>query len=118
MADSGAYTARFAGAAVAGSLELGIFHPVDTVAKRLMNSQRTVDRYNFQELIFQEKAKGRVGEKMLSLFPGFGYGAIYKISQRVYKFGGQPIVKEKYKGFFQPQSKAGKTLCDGVAGAT
>jgi ABC-type sugar transport system substrate-binding protein len=28
-----------------------------------------------------------------SLFPGLGFGAGYKILQRVYKFGGQPYVK-------------------------
>jgi hypothetical protein len=28
-----------------------------------------------------------------SLFPGLGFGAGYKVMQRVYKFGGQPFVK-------------------------
>ena len=33
-------------------------------------------------------------KKYGSLFPGIGYGAVYKICQRVYKFGGQPYAKE------------------------
>lgn len=31
---------------------------------------------------------------MLSLFPGLGYAAAYKILQRVYKYGGQPFVRD------------------------
>ena len=31
---------------------------------------------------------------ILSLFPGIGFGAVYKVLQRVYKFGGQPVVKD------------------------
>lgn len=34
--------ARFAGSASSGILELIIFHPVDTVAKRLMSNQTKV----------------------------------------------------------------------------
>lgn len=36
--------ARFAGSASSGILELIIFHPVDTVAKRLMSNQNKVRR--------------------------------------------------------------------------
>ena len=32
-----------------------------------------------------------------SLFPGIGFGAVYKILQRVYKFGGQPVLKDWMK---------------------
>ena len=43
------------------------------------------------QVIFKEAAaRGTVG-KYLSLFPGLGFGAGYKILQRVYKFGGQVI---------------------------
>jgi hypothetical protein len=30
----------------------------------------------------------------MSLFPGLGYAAGYKIAQRVYKFGGQPYFRD------------------------
>lgn len=39
--------ARFAGSASSGILELIIFHPVDTVAKRLMSNQNKVTRERF-----------------------------------------------------------------------
>jgi hypothetical protein len=40
--------ARFAGSASSGILELIIFHPVDTVAKRLMSNQTKV-QYGFRQ---------------------------------------------------------------------
>lgn len=111
--------ARFGGAGTAGAAELLIFHPVDTVAKRLMNNQEKLTGANWQKVIFQEKAQAGFGQKYGSLFPGIGYGAIYKVTQRVYKFGGQPYVKE----FLQKQvggadgSATRQFLLNGVAGS-
>lgn len=112
---AGTASARFAGSGCAGALELALFHPVDTIAKRLMNNKD--DSLSMKKVIFQEKAELDALSKVKSLFPGIGYGAVYKISQRVYKFGGQPYVKEFVKGQFAPKSKAGKTFCDGLAGS-
>ena len=41
------------------------------------------------QVIFKEAAARGTLSKYLSLFPGLGFGAGYKILQRVYKFGGQ-----------------------------
>lgn len=41
------------------------------------------------QVIFKEAAHAATMKKYLSLFPGLGFGAGYKILQRVYKFGGQ-----------------------------
>jgi hypothetical protein len=38
-------------------------------------------------------AKGSL-TKYMSLFPGLGFAAGYKIMQRIYKFGGQPFVND------------------------
>jgi hypothetical protein len=93
----GKSTARIAGAACAGALELIIFHPVDTIAKRLMS---TKDKYivpgetrqRLSKIIFKDKINAPILQKYSSLFPGLGFAAGYKILQRVYKFGGQPFV--------------------------
>lgn len=114
---SGTASARFLGAGCAGALELALFHPVDTVAKRLMNNKEQFSSANWKKVIFQEKAELDALSKAKSLFPGIGYGAVYKISQRVYKFGGQPYVKDFAKSVYKPTGKAGKTFCDGLAGA-
>lgn len=45
-------TARFLGSASSGILELLIFHPVDTVAKRLMSNQ-TKATGNLSQVIFK-----------------------------------------------------------------
>ncbi|KAJ2005815.1 high copy suppressor of abf2 [Coemansia thaxteri] len=96
-------TARLLGAGASGILELFTFHPVDTLSKRLMsNTERifgggqsmgeSLGRLN--QVVFRDAAgKATVG-KYLSLFPGLGYAAGYKVAQRIYKFGGQPVVRD------------------------
>jgi len=86
--------ARFAGSGIAGMCELMLFHPVDTVAKRLMNSQEELTKQNYRRILFQKAANEGAFKKYSSLFGGFGYGALYKVSQRIYKFGGQPVLND------------------------
>ncbi|ORZ41358.1 mitochondrial carrier domain-containing protein [Catenaria anguillulae PL171] len=100
-------TARFVGAATSGALELICFHPVDTIAKRLMSNQsvkvfgpgmsfaQSTDAAS--KIIFRDAYSKPAGARYLSLFPGLGFAAGYKVLQRVYKFGGQPIVKDYIK---------------------
>ncbi|PXF44004.1 putative mitochondrial carrier [Gracilariopsis chorda] len=96
-------TARVAGSAFAGVVELFGFHPVDTVAKRLMNSPDTirtrgvstaVAMEGYSRIIFRDAHGAGALKKYTSLFPGLSFAAGYKILQRVYKFGGQPFVRE------------------------
>ena len=104
------FNARLAGSALAGMCELSLFHPVDTISKRLMNSQVDLTRLNFHTVIFQDKANSNFLSKAASLFPGFGYGALYKVSQRIYKFGGQPFVNEMIqKRVFEKSSERTRT---------
>ena len=87
--------ARFAGAGSAGVLELALFHPVDTISKRLMSNKTKVTTVKaFNQTVFKQNAEAAIGKKLMSLFPGFGYAAGYKILQRIYKYSGQPIVKD------------------------
>jgi hypothetical protein len=86
---SGKAEARLLGSAIAGISELIIFHPVDTVAKRLMAnesqlivaSSMSTTAHNFSQVIFRDAAGGSVSSKVGSLFPGLGFGAAYKILQ-------------------------------------
>lgn len=87
--------ARLLGSGSAGIAELAIFHPVDTVAKRLMsNSTKVTTAAQFNTVIFKSYADAGVGRKFFSLFPGLGYAAGYKVLQRIYKYGGQPFVRD------------------------
>ncbi|KAI0561176.1 mitochondrial carrier protein [Gracilaria domingensis] len=104
--------ARVTGSAFAGVVELFGFHPVDTVAKRLMNSPDTIRTRGvsttmamegYSRIIFREAHGAGAFRKYTSLFPGLSFAAGYKILQRVYKFGGQPFVREMMERRFGSQ---------------
>ena len=94
--------ARLVGSGTSGILELLGFHPVDTVAKRLMNNTKPVfggvpmsqSLTLLNQIIFKDSANAGTLKKYLSLFPGLGAAAGYKILQRMYKFGGQPFAND------------------------
>lgn len=96
--------ARLSGSAFAGVVELFGFHPIDTVAKRLMNNASTIRQpgmtaamamEGYSRVIFREAhSETNILRKYASLFPGLSFAAGYKILQRMYKFGGQPFVRE------------------------
>lgn len=73
-------------------------------------------------IIFREHAGAPLAKRMLSLFPGLGYAAGYKVAQRVYKFGGQPyfndILTKNYKGSFTNAfgERKGKLMMQATAG--
>ena len=114
--------ARFSGAGIAGMCELMLFHPVDTIAKRLMNSSECLTRENYSRILFRHTAEAGVFSKYSSLFGGFGYGALYKVSQRIYKFGGQPVLNDfLHSTVFAPSSggssSSSKFWSNAVSGA-
>ncbi|KAG0205280.1 hypothetical protein BGX28_003082 [Mortierella sp. GBA30] len=124
--------ARLCGSGTSGFLELMIFHPIDTVAKRLMSNQTRlfgpgqpirVGLAATNKVIFKDAADAAFLKKYASLFPGLGFAAGYKIMQRVYKFGGQPFVNEflnqHYKSKFHNMfgDKTGKTMIHATAGS-
>ncbi|KAJ3065416.1 hypothetical protein HDU98_011219 [Podochytrium sp. JEL0797] len=98
-------TSRLLGSGLSGILELVCFHPVDTIAKRLMNStqkpfangQTTSEGLKvLNEVIFRDAAHKGLLTKYGSLFPGIGFAAGYKVLQRMYKFTGQRQVKDYF----------------------
>lgn len=74
-------------------------------------------------VIFREHATAPLTRKMLSLFPGLGYAAGYKVSQRIYKFGGQPyfndILNKNFKTSFTNTfgERKGKMMMQATAGS-
>ncbi|KAG0226724.1 Mitochondrial GTP/GDP carrier protein 1 [Actinomortierella wolfii] len=122
--------ARLCGSGTSGFLELMIFHPIDTVAKRLMSNQTRIGGQglsvaiaNTNKVIFKDAYNAPYLKRYASLFPGLGFAAGYKIMQRVYKFGGQPFVNEflnrNYKSSFDRifGEKTGKTMMHATAGS-
>ena len=99
-----------------------VFHPVDTIAKRLMSNKSKVWG-NLSNVIFREHATAPLGRRLLSLFPGLGYAAGYKVSQRIYKFGGQPwfndLISSNFKSSFTNTfgERKGKMMMQATAGS-
>lgn len=73
-------------------------------------------------VIFRDKAAAPVGRKFVSLFPGLGYAAGYKVLQRIYKYGGQPVARDllntHYGRDFERAfgKKTGKAIMHSTAG--
>jgi len=123
---------RMIGASISGVLEIACFHPVDTVAKRLMSNTETIfggGRSTSESMTVLSKTifgkayeKGFLG-RWASLFPGVSFGAAYKVLQRTYKYGCQPILKDWMKPRFGPSyvsafgEKNGKDLLNATSGA-
>ncbi|EGS24015.1 uncharacterized protein CTHT_0007260 [Thermochaetoides thermophila DSM 1495] len=116
--------ARLLGSGSAGIAELAIFHPVDTIAKRLMSNEGKVTSLSkLNTVIFKDKANASFGRKFVSLFPGLGYAAGYKVLQRIYKYGGQPVARDflstHYAKDFEAAfgKKTGKAIMHSTAGS-
>lgn len=113
--------ARITGSGVSGIAELFVFHPVDTIAKRLMSNKDSAKTLN--QVIFKDKSTATAGTKALSLFPGLGYAAGYKVLQRVYKFGGQPFINDFLRSHYAPAfsrvfgERNGKSMMQATAGS-
>merc|ERR1712032_375540 len=73
------------GSATSGILEILIFHPVDTVAKRLMSNTEAIfqsgskdNMSRLNKVLFKDAVDRSFFGKWLSLFPGVSFGAVYK----------------------------------------
>jgi len=60
----------------------------------MSNSTKVASVTAFKTVIFKEHATAGAARKFTSLFPGLGYAAGYKVLQRIYKYGGQPFVRD------------------------
>ncbi|KAJ3487057.1 hypothetical protein NLI96_g3803 [Meripilus lineatus] len=116
-------TARILGSGTSGVAELLVFHPVDTIAKRLMSNKAKVSSSSLSTIIFREHAAAPLAKRLLSLFPGLGYAAGYKVTQRIYKYGGQPffndVLSKHYKTQFSNTfgERKGKLMMQATAGS-
>lgn len=98
------------GSAISGVMEVAIFHPIDTTAKRLMSNTKNlekaaaaksasgeiveaVEKVSLKKVIFAEAHDKGFKDKLKNMYPGIGFGTAYKILQRTYKFTAQPVLK-------------------------
>lgn len=83
--------AKICGSSVAGISEICLFHPIDTVAKRLMNNKTKV------RSLAEFRQTALSGQSALRLYSGITAGFMYKVSQRTYKYGGQAYLNETFR---------------------
>jgi hypothetical protein len=84
-----------------------------------MSNQQSIGQAGgLQKVLFKSAADKSALEKARSLFPGMGFAAGYKISQRILKFGGQPIVKDHLNGTWKSLDlKPPQIVQQGLAGS-
>lgn len=73
-----------------------LFSPVSFPIFRRANCSpnQIANASELNKVIFKDTATASAGRKFFSLFPGLGYAAGYKVLQRVYKYGGQPVARD------------------------
>ena len=87
-----------------------------------MSNRGSASLSGLNAVIFKNAASAPIYRKFLSLFPGLGYAAGYKVAQRVYKFGGQPyfrdLIDSNFGGAFTSAfgKKTGGMLMHATAG--
>merc|ERR1712093_316738 len=108
---------RLVGSGIAGVSELSLFHPVDTIAKRLMSSTATLQQNNINATVFGSECAPTATARLRSLFPGVGFAAAYKVCQRTYKFGLQPVVYEAIDKSSVGSKLQSKALKSAIAGS-
>lgn len=88
----------------------------------MSNESKVNSIAKFNAVIFKDKANASAGKKFVSLFPGLGYAAGYKVLQRIYKYGGQPIARDYLSQHYGSQferafgKKTGKAIMHSTAG--
>jgi hypothetical protein len=88
----------------------------------MSNESRITTASQLNQVIFRDKAGAKAGKKFFSLFPGLGYAGGYKVLQRIYKYGGQPVARDYLSTHFGRNfeeafgKKTGKAIMHSTAG--
>jgi hypothetical protein len=120
---------RLCGPAVAGAIEMAFLYPLDVLKNRIQVSTTpfmtgTTLRASFVNLLGQNPAGSfSVWQAFKSLYVGLPIAAVYRISQRVIKFGLQAPLRELLEASAGDSfnhrlgQRAGKITLEGVSGA-
>ena len=100
---------KLIGSGIAGILEASIFHPADTISKRLMSNQSkliiTGDKSNFKSVLLQTKQNPILSKQIRGLYNGLGFSLVHRFTQRMYGYGGQPILRENIEKIFDNKTR-------------
>lgn len=113
---------KLIGSGIAGILEASIFHPADTISKRLMSNQSkliiTGDKSNLKSVLLQTKQNPILSKQIRGLYNGLGFSLVHRFTQRMYGYGGQPILREYIENQFDSKSRKERIFLEWACGAT
>merc|ERR1711959_57975 len=82
-----------------------------------MSSTATLQQNNINTIIFGTAQTPTIAARLRSLFPGVGFAAAYKVCQRTYKFGLQPVLYEAIDKSSWGSQIQSKPLKSAIAGS-
>lgn len=114
-------SSKLLGSGFAGILESVIFHPADTISKRLMSNQQKLVVYgkqsNLKEILLHTKTKPTLNLQIKGLYNGLGFSLIHRFTQRMYGYGGQPILREFVEGKIDIKTRTERIGSEWACGA-
>jgi hypothetical protein len=112
---------KLIGSGIAGLLESTVFHPLDTTSKRLMSNQNKLiirgHDSNVYNIIFQTNVNKKLIQQIKSLYNGITFSLMHRITQRMYSYGGQPILRQYIEKEYIPNTKKDRIICETISGS-
>ena len=112
---------KLIGSGIGGLLESTIFHPLDTTSKRLMSNQKKLIIFgsdsNLFKVIFQTNLNKKLTLQIKSLYNGIGFSLLHRFTQRMYSYGGQPILRNFIEKKYNTKTKNDRIFCDTLSGS-
>lgn len=112
---------KLIGSGIAGLLESTVFHPLDTTSKRLMSNQNKLiirgHDSNVYNIIFQTNVNKKLIQQVKSLYNGITFSLMHRITQRMYSYGGQPILRQYIEKEYIPNTKKDRIICETISGS-
>ena len=113
---------KLIGSGIAGILEASIFHPADTISKRLMSNQNELiikgTKSNVKKILLQTNQNPTILKQIRGLYNGLGFSLVHRFTQRMYGYGGQPILREYIENQFDSKSRKERIFLEWACGAT
>ena len=111
---------KLIGSGLSGFLEVSLFHPFDTISKRIMSNKNNMVVFgkdsNVSKIIFDSTSK-TMPQRLFSLYNGIGFAMAHRCNQRMYGYGGQPILREIIEKRYDAKTRNERILCETIAGA-
>lgn len=114
-------SSKLIGSGTAGILESIIFHPADTISKRLMSNEKKLiirgNNSNLRNILLHTNTYTTINSQIKGLYSGLGFSLIHRFTQRMYGYGGQPILREMIEKKISVKTRAERIASEWSCGA-